>query len=516
MSGKVVFYRPNTIDKPAMTYYAPLGLMALGAYLREYGYEPIIVDYQSNKDPIKRLIDESRDAVFIGITSMTGHQIIEGLKAAKAIRDAGIKKPLVWGGWHPSLFPKQTARHPLVDVVVKGFGEQTSIELLEAFKNDGDLSGIKGIAFKTPSGNVVENPDRPLPEDFDRFPMLGYDLIDVNDYNHLPINYSLYDPYEMPMERMLEGLNPPYKIISYFTSYGCVHNCGFCSVSGLFHGKWFGYSADRVVEDITNLNHRYGINLISLEDSNFFVNLGRVRRIAEGLIKSGIKIRWLANLQAATGLRISDDLWQLLKKAGLFGVYVGTESGSQKVLDIIGKGYDVKYNELLADKLERNKIYGTFSYIIGIPGERKTDKYETIKQIKRIAEKTKHIKCVFSLYTPYPATPLYPLAKYDGFTEPSDFEGWAKFETQTQNTGRVSIKEYHRILILSSIFFLRYGSGLLSIPKLFFYGFLKMMGSLRLKLKTTFMPFELIVLKSLYYGLLNRLAFFVKGRTPLL
>ncbi len=491
MSAKAVFYRPESWKNCGKTHYAPLGLMSIAAYIRKFGIQSVIIDY-CDESPIQELIKQSKDAAFIGITTKTCEQISGALEAARAIREVNKTVPLVWGGWHPSMAPKQTCQHELVDIVVKGLGEETCLELMEAFNNGKELKEIKGICYKDRNGRVVQNPDRSLPNSIDDYPMLAYDLINIDNYNVLVQENEQHSiPSYLFTQRLLEELDSPPKIINYTTSHGCPCNCGFCCVNSIYKRKWLCYSPERVVDEITALNKQYGINVIIFDDAHFFTNLKRVRRICEIMIDSGMTIKWSATLRADYTVKMDQDIWKLLKKAGLIGVFLGAESGSESTMNIVGKGYDIGINEKAAHILNENKIFGSFSYILGIPGEDKRSLWLTLRQAQRIASKNENIFPAFSAYTSLPGSDLHHQVDDDRIFKPKELSEWAKISFQKPNSKTLSLNDYNKMKVLNAIYQIRFEDGLKSIPVNFIILMFKALAYVRLKLRTTSVPIDL-------------------------
>jgi len=137
-------------------FFPPLNLLFLASVLEKHGFHVNIVDQRlkkNHKELINDFLDE--DTIFVGITSMTGNQILQGLEIAKFVRDLRPELPLVWGGVHPTLLSEQTMEDPLVDIIVKGEGESTIVELAQSLSEKKELSSVRGILFKK-DGVTVE------------------------------------------------------------------------------------------------------------------------------------------------------------------------------------------------------------------------------------------------------------------------------------------------------------------------------------------------------------------------
>lgn len=452
---KIVLYSPRA-DPTLQSRSIPLPLLCIASIPHSQGYEVKIVSWEPNLDLEKTVLKESQDALCVGMSVMTGYQITDGLRAARLVKQKYPKIPIVWGGWHPSLLPKQTLKNPFVDIVVKGQGERTFAEIIEALSQGRGLSGIKGLAYRE-DGKIFENEDR-LPEDINNFPPMPYELLDdIEKYiwNHKHVGS---------------------RTIHYVTSYGCPHRCAFCCNSSVTKRRWSGLTAERVLEDIERLAKNYGVNGLALVDSNFFVDEERVRKICQGVVDRGLKVRW-ADIDGRTKqlADFDDGLWELMERAGFRVFLVGSESGSQESLDFINKDVLVKDTIRLAKKCRKHNIKVVFSNLAGLPwnhglsnGERKRKIDEEIKATIKMIDKLYAIdnrhRLLFFAYLPYPGTPFYERALELGFKPPLTLEGWGNFHLYTRHTPWITKKQERLITMLSSYIFLFLDSDCEALP----------------------------------------------------
>ncbi|MEO6458659.1 MAG: cobalamin-dependent protein, partial [Chloroflexia bacterium] len=153
---KIVLYNPT-----AVFWTMPLGLIAIGSALDPAQYEVEIVDARLEENPLSSLLTEARGALCVGMGVLTGEPIRDALGAARALKKEHPNIPVVWGGWHPSLFPAECLEENSVDVVVSGQGEVTFAELVERYSQGGDLHDIAGLTWKDTDGQIVQNQPRP-------------------------------------------------------------------------------------------------------------------------------------------------------------------------------------------------------------------------------------------------------------------------------------------------------------------------------------------------------------------
>ena len=124
---KIVLYNPQ-----AVFYTMPLALLAIGSALDSNHFDVVIIDGRLENDPLAVVLQEAKDAIALGITSLTGRPIQDALHVTRAVKQQYPSLPIIWGGWHPSLFTQQTLTdESAIDITVQGQGEQTFAELAE-------------------------------------------------------------------------------------------------------------------------------------------------------------------------------------------------------------------------------------------------------------------------------------------------------------------------------------------------------------------------------------------------
>src|SRR3989338_1281590 len=383
-------------------------------------YNPETSQLENKKD---KILSNAKDAICLGITSMTGHQIEDGLKIARIVKKNFPNIPVIWGGWHPTILSVQTLKNPYVDVVIRGQGERTFAELVDALEKKKPLKDVLGVGYKKNS-KIIINKERPF-EDVNNFPPLPYHLLNVE--NHI-VHTQLCS-----------------RTIHYTSSQGCPHRCAFCAESQVYKRFWSGLKAERIVKEIKNLAEKYKINAVIFTDTNFFVSEKRVIEFCEGLLKEGVKIKWCeANGRTKQLLMYKRATWDLMKKAGLFSILVGAESAQQEKLDLIKKDTTVKDSYDLAKLCKEYQIKIMFSLMIGFPPKDEEEKRNYKKDLKKeldsiikfvdyLIKLNKNNIYLLFVYTPYPGTELYYLSLKNGLKAPQRLEDWSRFE-QTMKT----------------------------------------------------------------------------------
>lgn len=405
----VILIQPKTEKKEFV--YAPLGLLHLAAYLRSE-YEVAIIDFRIQKS-YKEILSEllERKPVAIGITAFTGGQILNGLEISEYIKKTRLDIPVIWGGIHATMFPKQTLANPYIDIVVKNEGEITLYETLHSIQNGSELNKVAGIAYKEDS-RVFENSDRQF-LDMDKLPIPTWDLIDLKPY----ISNLSIDTMDRP--------------INISTSRGCPYRCTFCYNANFNRSKWRCKNALLVIEELKYLTDRHKVNRIIFHDDNFATDKKRALEIAKRIKQERLNIKW------SVTLRIDDvDKRFLLEliEAGMHQLRVGIESGSQRILNMLKKDITVEQIIDSAKILNELDLDVLYSFVIGWPYETEDDRNRTVNLIFKLL-KINPLAHIFPLwiYTPYPGTKLYEEARKLGFDTPRSLEEWGNFNWEVAN-----------------------------------------------------------------------------------
>lgn len=421
--GKIVLYNPKGLAETRSAPIVPLPLVAIAALPLSEGFEVKIISKELTPDFEEALIKECADALCFGVSSMTGYQITDGLKVSRQVKEKFPKLPVIWGGWHPSLLPLETIEEHSIDFVVRAQGERTFFELVKALaRGSGDFSKIDGLTFKK-KGRVFSNRDRCF-EDLNGFPPFPYGLVDV--------------------EKCLYTTEFGDRTINYVSSYGCPHRCGFCAEQTVNKRRWGGFSAERVVSDMQRFKEEFGADCVFFHDSNFFVDLARVKKICELLMERNVKIKW-GNVNGRTRqlARMPEEIWRLLEKSGCCSILTGAESGFEESLEFISKDCTVEDTLEFARLSRKHNMKVVFSMLVGLPWSPDSRKMQelvrkefdtTFSLIDRLLEINRNPRMMLYLYTPYPGSPLYRKALELGFKVPNTLEGWSRVQLELINT----------------------------------------------------------------------------------
>jgi anaerobic magnesium-protoporphyrin IX monomethyl ester cyclase len=397
--GKVVLFYP-AYDSPALG--APLCLLALAAPLRNARFDVRVIDAAITPNSESEVLREIADALCFGISVLTGPMIRSSLHIAAAVRKVRPELPIIWGGWHPSLLPEQTLSNELVDIVVRGQGELTLLEIAERLAANREYGDVEGASTK--QGSAPHHAKSRRVALLDDLPTPAFDLID-------------HDAYER-----VSGVRK----LAYATSVGCPYACNYCTDMVFYKRRFNALSAERVVSEVTDLVERHRVQEVALLDSNFPVDVRRAIAIAKGFVASGLSFRW--TFQASTDFlcRMTEDEVRLLGESGVSHMGFGTESTSAPVLKLMNKRHQ-RVDEMYetARKAELGGIHVTFNLIFGYPGETEADRLETIGTMSDIARQFANVSFSPNIFTPYPGIPIWPQLRQLGVKEPQTLEEWA-------------------------------------------------------------------------------------------
>jgi anaerobic magnesium-protoporphyrin IX monomethyl ester cyclase len=415
---KVVLYNPR-----AVFFTMPLALLALGSELDPALYEVVIIDARIDPDAERTVLSHIGEAVCLGVTVLTGAPISDALRISRLAKEARPDLPVVWGGWHPSMFARECLSEPSVDATVRGQGEETFVEIVQRLAEGRSLEGCAGCTVRLPDGRIHENPARPLAP-VDKFRAHDYGLIPVESY------------YELKGKRQLD----------YISSQGCNFRCAFCSDPFVYGRKWVGLEPVRMAHRLKELWDRYRFDDVNFQDETFFTKAHRVAALAERIVESGIKFSWAATMRADQGVRMPPEVWELCRQSGLRRLLVGVESGSNEMLKRIRK--DIKIEQVFetAEKMRSLGIAGHFPFIVGFPDETDESVRVSLECAKQLRSMSPDFLTPFYYFKPYPGSALVIEAVERGYRLPDTLEAWSRFDYVAGEPGPwVSAEKYELI-----------------------------------------------------------------------
>ena len=315
----------------------------------------------------------------VAMTVMPGPQLVSAVPLAKAVKARFPRVPIVWGGNFGSLYPEPVLNAPYVDWLVRGQGEDTFLELLDALDGRRDPKTIAGLAFRQADGSHWIGPERTW-KGPNELPAPPYHKIDVANYLRPTVLGRRSGVYQ--------------------ASIGCPYGCNFCGVISVFGRREKVQTAARTAEHLAWLVRNHGMDSVHFYDNNFFLNDAQAREVAERFRPLGI--RWWCEARVDALCRFSDATWRALREAGLAMVFCGAESGSDEVLERMNKGITTDQILTVAAKTREHGIIPEFSFIFGDPDEPELQLQNTIAFIRKLKAVNPQMELISYFYTPTP------------------------------------------------------------------------------------------------------------------
>lgn len=322
----------------------------------------------------------------VGLSSVSQNYYV-AQRYAQSCKDFGISAVII-GGVHISILPQTLTKY--MDAGVINEGEETICELVKVFSEKrclpkDKLGEIKGIVFYE-GDNLIKTDPRDKIKDLDTLP--------------IPARELYYHPKR--------GI---------FTSRGCPYDCVFC-FSKPFWGSPRFFSAEYVIREIVEVVEKFKVEKIAFYDDLFVASLPRFKQIVQYIREAGLHKKVAFSCDLRPNL-VTDELAVLLRSMNVTNVFMGIESGNERILKYLKKqACSVEQNYNAVSILRKHKIFTDGGFIIGSPDETRAEIMDTLRFVQR----SKIDYCSPLLLTPLPGTPIWELAKKRGLV--SDHMDW--------------------------------------------------------------------------------------------
>lgn len=392
--------------------YVSCGIILIGTALKEVGYAVKVIDGSLDADYYDNFIKILRNQKpkLIGFSVMTSQvsRAYEMTKKAKEI-DPDIK--IIWGGFHPTIFPEQTIADHYIDYIVVGEGINIIVPLVEYIMGEKkDIGDVPGIFYRD-ANNIIRHNEKPPLVDFDQIPDMDWNIYDQSCL-------------EQAMQQNL--LLRPARVLPIVAGLGCNYRCTFC-FNAIFKIPHRRMPAERIYANMKHMKEEYKLNEIIFYDENFFADKERIYRLIELLEQEPLDLNFVSTMRASDIRRpySKGDFFQRFLKVGGYNIAVGAESGNQKTLDRLRKGIKVQDIIEMAKMGRDNGIIITFSFMAGIPGEKIEEVFDTLDLIEKIKNiDPKHFIIGPQIFRPYPGSKLFDEAVEKGLQIPKTLKDW--------------------------------------------------------------------------------------------
>jgi anaerobic magnesium-protoporphyrin IX monomethyl ester cyclase len=374
----IVLYNPKATRYRNRRF--PLSVLAIAAVL-EGKENYTIVDGNLDPRPTDTIatLMRNQSVEILAVTVMPGPQTKSAVNSCRELRRRFPHIPIVWGGYFPSNYTDAALNAPYVDFAIRGQGETTFLELIQAIRRGHDFAQIAGLSYKQADGSHRHNAERR---------MMALDDFPWNPYHRIPAEKYLLPTFL----GMRTGVHQ--------ASIGCPFRCNFCGVATFSGSREKMESPARTAAILRHLATTYGVDAIQFYDNNFFLREDHTRELAERLLPLGM--RWWCEARTDIMMRYSDETWEAIRRAGCSMIFFGAESGSNETLKKMNKDLRAEDTLELASRIRHFGIIPEFSIIFGNPEDPEGDTRECIQFIRKLKRLSPNSEIVFQHYTPVP------------------------------------------------------------------------------------------------------------------
>ncbi len=390
-----------------------IGLTSLAAYLRREGFASAVVmgdllmelpfmsawgwfsvnlsQYAQGQRQYRAIVDDRNHPIWqkigaivreqhpqaVGIPYLTPfrHSVERVAAVVKAV-DPNIK--VIAGAAHPTLCPQEVMQNQDIDFVVCGEGEIPMAGIAAQLNRDKpDWRSVPGIYYREPGGQVTNNPPPPLIANLDDLPFVAREAVLGCDYDH-------------------------YRVHCLTTSRGCPYTCAFCSDRKLWSGKVRRRSVENVIAELKYLQQNYQVDVVDFSDGTFTYDRKYVESFCKAIIDNHITLKWRCTARYDN---LDADLIELMKSANCRGLYLGAESGSDRILDSMNKRITADQIKKISQMVHDAGLDTVTAIIIGFPEETREDIEATLALMRNLKTDVFDV----SSFIPLPGTPAWEL-----------------------------------------------------------------------------------------------------------
>ncbi len=392
---KILFIYPNV----ARARSPQVGLSSLAGTLEREGHDCRLVDITFLED--NQVADAYRSALaeykpdLIGVSCRSTEW--ETAQAILRMADPGV--PVIAGGPHPTIAPEEVIADERIDMLVRGEGEESIIDLINRIESGADLRDMPNLWIKQ-DGKIYRNDVRPLIQDMDSLVMPNWDIWDERHFlNH-------YQQVFSPEAKIFGDLE---------TSRGCPYCCPYCLtpvMQQLYKGKGKYHrekSAKRIIAEVEKFRRDKQIDYVRFVDETFILNRERLREFCE--LYREIHLPFSFSTRPET---VSDEMMRLLAGAGARAVSFGLESGNEQYRREMLNRKTKQQEVINAVELAKKYDVKTFAFVmIGLPKENRALIQDTLELINLLKPDIFQI----TIFYPFEGTPFYDYCIKEGLIE---------------------------------------------------------------------------------------------------
>lgn len=396
-----------------LTPFPPMGPAYIAAVLQANGIEVRIIDAKSLnlslEKTVSRVVEEEPD--FVGVTVFTS-QLTSALDTCRKVKELCPLAKTVVGG--PHIHPQQEEvieKYGFIDFAIRGEGEVTMLELVDAISNGADLRKVKGITFRE-GEDIVVTPNRPFIDDLDTLPFPARDLLPNEVY------------------QVATG-SREQKFTAVTASRGCPFKCHFCSVPRFWPIRRHR-SVDNVLDELEDVKGR-GMEFVKFTDEVFGLSKKWTMAFCRGMVERGLSeaLGWSCDCRVDT---VSEDTLAEMKRANCQAIFYGLEFGNQRILDLAGKRTTLARMHRAVEMTRRVGISPIANFMIGYPGETR----ETIEETITLARTIGVEGTTFTIVTPFPGSQLCEYCEEHGLLRTKN---WEEYNYSQPGKGIIKLRE---------------------------------------------------------------------------
>jgi len=392
-------------DNVKNEFTPPFGLLTAATVIQNNGWAVTIHHLITKKGFENLLFQLAKGVDAIGFSVMTSPNLNAVLKASSLLTERGYT--VFWGGTHPTLLPKISLMDSVVSIVLRGESESTIPSFLAFLEGKKDLKDVPGACFKQEDGTFYLSP---IPVSVLDQDIVGhsFDLIDISSYLHRG-EHILINNQGIAIKNVLPIV----------TSRGCQFTCAFCYNQSVHGSSWRSLSLQRIFFEMDFLLSKYDIGGWYFYDDNFFRDSDRAWSILE-------RYRLPSFVEVHVS-KINDAFIKRALKAGISRLYIGGETGSDKLLKRIRKATTISRIRKAVLACSQAGLPVSVSMMIFMPGET-LEEIELTLKLKNDFEKLPHVTVDGpKVFNPYPGTDFYQQMVCQGWSPPGNNKEWASF-----------------------------------------------------------------------------------------